>query len=215
MTDITSTASTTSTTSTASTTSTTSTISKLESLTISPSKEVYRKRLIAKQLKTIPDGKTTGIYLLQSDFINTFYVMYRLDEICKLKELDLKEFSSAEIIIEFTIPYKFPKIAIDGKVLTPNGVIMPDEKYCLSFGNYHKDEQSITKNNINKHISQTMDCIMNWRDTRTGIGLIFGTMSESEQSTLIKDLSSKSHLWNVSKLATLYKEFKDTFNFKD
>jgi hypothetical protein len=137
------------------------------------------------------------------------YVKYNLGiTYDDLKLRDCIEFKDAVFLFRFVVPTNFPKTTLEGYAMTPNGVIETETKYCLEFGNYHSSDQTKAGNNIISNITKTLECIVGWRTTGKGIGLVYGSIDTDDQCKLIAELSKNSAKYNTEKLSTILDKFK-------
>jgi ubiquitin-protein ligase len=90
------------------------------------------------------------------------------------------EYVGGEYLCELTAPPSFPFNPPSFKVLTPNGVYIPDQKVCISIGEYHSQNYRAVLG-MSGFAKQIISGIIGWKELTSGIGLTTTTIEEKKQ----------------------------------
>lgn len=115
------------------------------------------------------------------------------------------EFCGGEYLVRVTAPKDFPANPPSFYFMTENGLYKPEEKVCISIGEYHKDQYRAALK-MSGFCQQLVSGLIGWRDMGGGINIVKTTAAQ--KSTLAR----QSTTYNATHHSNMIRSICENYN---
>ena len=162
--------------------------------------------------------KSRGVRVTQAQFAKAIkerneYMKFMIDETSPFTWYVLlhgitgknNEFLGGEYLVRVVAPNDFPASPPSFYFMTENGLYKPEEKVCISIGEYHKDQYRAVLG-MSGFCQNLVSGLIGWEDMGTGINILNTTAEKKAE------LARKSKTYNALHNREIVQLIGDNYN---